>query len=132
MNKIQVVAAIIRNENRFLCVQRSASKYDYISKKFEFPGGKIEAGESEESALKREIFEELSLAIDIREKLIIINHEYPDFEIVMHCFMCYSVSQNITLHEHIDSKWLEVEKMSELDWAAADIPIVKFLEKLYL
>jgi 8-oxo-dGTP diphosphatase len=124
---IEVVAAIIYSEGKILCVQRGENKYDYISKKFEFPGGKIELGEEKEQALIREIFEELKIKIDLLDEFLTINHSYPDFDLIMHSFTCTINDQTITLTEHIDYKWLYKEELLGLDWAAADIPIIKKL-----
>lgn len=127
MKKIEVVAAIIYFENKILCVQRPQNKLHYISEKFEFPGGKIEAGETKEASLHREIFEELNILIKIESLFLTVIHQYPDFELTMHSFKCIVNTQEITLNEHIDLKWLSIEELETLDWAAADIPIVKKL-----
>lgn len=127
MKKIEVVAAIICFENRILCVQRPENKFPYISLKFEFPGGKIELGESKKEALKRELKEELEISPIIKAEFLTVIHSYPDFEITMHSFICETNSKEITLTEHIDSKWLLVDELEQLDWAAADIPIVNKL-----
>lgn len=127
MKTIEVVAAIIRNQDQILCVQRPEHKYNYISKKFEFPGGKVELDESSEEALRREIQEELSLDIEVNERLLTVNHEYPDFSIKMHGYLCECEDRELILNEHIDHKWLDASKLSDLDWAAADIPIVEKL-----
>jgi 8-oxo-dGTP diphosphatase len=127
MKKIQVVAGVIFWKDLVLCVQRPPNKYQYISKKFEFPGGKIEEGESKEEALHRELFEELNLSAKIKSLFITVVHEYPDFELTMHSFICEVDTKKLILHEHIDFKWLKIEDISNLDWAAADIPIVNKL-----
>jgi 8-oxo-dGTP diphosphatase len=127
MKKVEVVAAIIYHENEILCVQRPESKLDYISKKFEFPGGKIENGETQVEALRREIFEELEIEPLIQDLFLTVIHPYPDFELTMHSYICQSTSKNLHLTEHIAAKWLLKEDLLHLDWAAADIPIVKKL-----
>ncbi len=129
MKHIEVVAAVITHNNKILCVQRNHNKHDYISYKYEFPGGKVELNESQEQAIIREIQEELSLKIEIEKHLITVNHNYPDFKITMNTFLCNCSSKDIVLNEHIDAQWLEVKELSNLDWAAADIPIVKQLMK---
>jgi 8-oxo-dGTP diphosphatase len=129
MKTVEVVAAIIVNNNEFLCVQRGVSKLDYISKKYEFPGGKLEAGESHEVALAREIKEELRMELTIESLFLTVEHAYPDFNIVMHSFLCSSVTRDLELTEHLDAKWLSVDDMGGLDWAAADIPIVEKLKR---
>lgn len=127
MKKIEVVAGIVFFEDEILCVQRGESKLSYISKKFEFPGGKVEIGESKEEALKRELQEELSITPDIKDLYLTVIHQYPDFEITMHSFLCESDSKNLNLTEHIAAKWFSADNLDCLDWAAADIPIVKKL-----
>ncbi len=124
MKKVEVVAAIIYFENEILCVQRPENKLSYISKKFEFPGGKIENGETKEEALKRELIEELNIPINIKSLFLTIVHEYPDFELTMHSFICEVETKQITLNEHISFEWLTLSELNKLDWAAADIPIV--------
>ena len=127
MKHYEVVAAIIYKNDKILCVQRNSSKYSYISNKFEFPGGKIEAGETRAQALHREIFEELNLKIEIKSEFLTVSHQYPDFEITMHSFLCKTDSSNLILKEHIDFKWLNENKLLDLEWAAADVPIVEKL-----
>tara|TARA_R110000868_G_scaffold14075_15_gene65810 strand:+ start:7727 stop:8134 length:408 start_codon:yes stop_codon:yes gene_type:complete len=128
MKKIEVVAAIIYYNNKILCVQRPENKLSYISKKFEFPGGKVEYGETLKEALVRELKEELNFTPNnISDLFITVNHQYPDFKLTMHTFKCISDSSEIQLNEHISSKWLSLENLINLDWAAADIPIVNRL-----
>jgi len=129
MKKLEVVAAIIIFNNKILCLKRGYSKFDYLANKYEFPGGKIEAKESEEAALKREIMEELDMEISISEKFLSVNHFYDDFEILMHSYICSSKDTKFKLNEHIDFKWLKINELSSLIWADADIPIVKKLLK---
>ena len=124
MKKIEVVAGIIFFQNQILCVQRPKNKLYYISEKFEFPGGKIEKGETEKEALQRELFEELSISIKIKSFYTTVVHEYPDFELTMHSFICEVDTKELTLNEHISLKWLTVSELRDLDWAAADVPIV--------
>ena len=124
MKKIEVVAAIIYFENEILCVQRPISKLSYISEKFEFPGGKIENGESKVDALKREILEELNITLNIKSFFMTVLHEYPDFELTMHSYLCEVDTKEIVLNENISLKWLNIKDLKKLDWAAADIPIV--------
>ena len=128
MKQIEVVAAIIINDDKILCVQRNENKLPYISKKYEFPGGKMEPGETKKDAIKREILEELEMDIDVKEEYLTVTHQYPDFMIVMHSFICNSMDRKISLTEHIDYKWLKKDELEKLDWAAADIPIVEKLK----
>lgn len=127
MKKIEVVAAIIYFKNKILCVQRPKNKLQYISEKFEFPGGKIENGESKEDALKRELFEELAISPIIKKSFLKVEHEYPDFQLTMHSFLCEVETDEISLNEHVAMEWLSIEEIKKLDWAAADIPIVNKL-----
>jgi len=127
MKKIEVVAAIIRYDNLILCAQRNMSPLSYISNKFEFPGGKIEKGETKKEALKRELIEELDIKPNIQDLYLTVVHQYPDFELTMHSFICDTNSKGITLNEHISHQWLTKDNLAKLDWAAADIPIVNKL-----
>ncbi|MFY7947294.1 MAG: (deoxy)nucleoside triphosphate pyrophosphohydrolase [Bacteroidia bacterium] len=127
MKKVEVVAGVVFHEDTILCVQRPYSKLPYISEKYEFPGGKIEVSESKEEALHRELFEELDISMHIKSFFLTVIHEYPDFELTMHSFICEVNDKRLKLHEHIDYKWLRIDELSALDWAAADIPIVNKL-----
>lgn len=127
MKTIEVVAAIIKYEDKILCVQRGESKLDYISKKYEFPGGKMEKGESKEETIKREIFEELKMRINVLEEFHTVTYEYPDFILTMHSFICTCDNPQLTLTEHINFIWLKKNELESLNWAAADIPIMKKL-----
>lgn len=124
MKKIEVVAAILCFKDKILCVQRPENKLQYISEKYEFPGGKIEAGESQKEALKRELVEELNITPQIEDLYLTVNHSYPDFDLTMHSFICIVETKEVTLNEHIASQWLTKKELGLLDWAAADIPIV--------
>jgi 8-oxo-dGTP diphosphatase len=127
MKKIEVVAGVIFLGNLILCVQRPKNKLHYISEKFEFPGGKIEEGETKEEALHRELLEELNISTKIKSFFLTVVHEYPDFEITMHSFICEVDTKEIKLNEHISQEWLSINELQKLDWAAADIPIVNQL-----
>lgn len=124
MKYIEVVAAIIIYNNQILCVQRSENKLNYISQKWEFPGGKIEVGETKEETIKREISEELKMNINVEEEFITVSHQYPDFNLTMHSFICSTENKELILTEHINYKWLDKIELNQLDWAAADIPIM--------
>jgi 8-oxo-dGTP diphosphatase len=129
MKHYNVVAAIIQNEGKILCVQRNSSKYDYISYKWEFPGGKIEKDETKEDAIIREIKEELGLEILVDLEFFTVEHKYPDFSLTMHSFICKTKQIDINLSEHLDYRWLDKAELNILDWAAADLPIVENLQK---
>ena len=123
MKHITVVAAVIEKEGKILCVQRGKSQHAYISEKWEFPGGKIEKGESEIETIQREILEELNMRIVVIDKLMVVEHDYPDFHITMHTYCC-NTKDEPTLTEHQAFRWLEKHELPTLDWAAADKPIV--------
>ncbi|HIF9074288.1 DNA mismatch repair protein MutT [Photobacterium damselae] len=129
MNKkqIEVVAAVLINGGQFLAVQRGESQLSYVSKKWEFPGGKVEAGETLVAAITRELEEELRITIAEPQFLLTVEHSYPDFDITMHCFVVNVPTRELELTEHLDSRWLNKEQLWELDWAAADVPAVEML-----
>jgi 8-oxo-dGTP diphosphatase len=129
MKTVHVTAAVILKDEKILCVQRNENKFDYISKKWEFPGGKVEEGEHIEQTIIREIEEELELKIRIKDFLIQVDHQYPNFRIIMDTFICEIESGELKLNEHIDHKWLMRNELEFLDWAEADIPIVNELLK---
>ena len=131
MKQHEVVAAIIIYEGRILCMQRNKGKYDYISYKYEFPGGKIEEGETQMAALERELREEMALNVHIEKQdfFMTVEHTYPDFAITMHSYICKVETPEFIRKEHVDHKWLKVEELMTLDWAPADIPIVEKLQK---
>lgn len=129
MKKLEVVAGIIFYEDEILCVQRPKGKHEYTSLKYEFPGGKIEIGESKIEALKRELIEELDMKVQVNEsnKFLVVNHAYKDFELIMYSYICKVNSKNFVMKEHKDFKWLKRNELSKLDWALADIPIAEKL-----
>lgn len=129
MKHLEVVAGIIEYDDLILCMQRPVGKYDYVSLKYEFPGGKVEPGESNSEALKRELMEEMEMKVSVSEEdyFMSVTHAYPDFEITMHAYVCKVDSQDFIRKEHVDHKWLCVSELSNLDWAPADKPIVKAL-----
>lgn len=128
MKTIEVVAAVIKNSKGLtLAVQRGKNSKEYISKKWEFPGGKIEEGESLQEALQRELTEELKVEAEIGELVITVDHTYPDFRLIMHAFYCEIIGGQLTLTEHLDMKWLTKSELRDVDWAAADVPIVDLL-----
>ena len=127
MKSIEVVAAIILHDNKILCVQRGSNKFDYISFKYEFPGGKMEIGETKEETITRDVYEELKMEIVVTEEFMTVVHHYPDFVLTMHSFICSCDDAKLTLTEHINFQWLKKEELINLDWAAADIPIMKKL-----
>ena len=107
-------------------MQRNSGKFEYLSYKYEFPGGKIEPGESRVDALKRELREEMDIEVIVEEKdfFLTVKHQYPDFEITMHSYVCKVKNKEFVRKEHANHKWLTQSDLPTLDWAPADIPIV--------
>ena len=126
MKQIEVVAAIIIYNNEIFCTQRP--NIGEVALKWEFPGGKIEINESNEQALVREIKEELNCDITINEYFTSVKHQYKSFHLLMHCYKCTLISDKIILNDHIDYCWLPVNELKKLDWAPADLPIIRKLE----
>jgi 8-oxo-dGTP diphosphatase len=123
MKTIEVVAAVIRNhQNEIFCAKRRND--GPLALKWEFPGGKIEADESHQDALVREIQEEFSSLISVKDFILTVQHDYPTFHITMHAYYAEVLEGELILNEHTDSKWLPLSQLLSLDWAAADLPIV--------
>lgn len=129
MKHLIVTAAILIEDGEILCMQRSESKFDYISYKYEFPGGKVEPGENFEEALRRELQEEMDVNVEIKAEdfFMTIEHQYPDFVITMHSFLCPVSDRRFTRKEHHNHVWLKPNQLDSLEWAPADIPIMKKL-----
>ena len=127
MKHIEVVAGVIEFDNKILCMERDRGKYDYVSFKWEFPGGKIEEGETKEQALKRELREEMEMDVELNDHFIDVYHEYPDFSMNMYVFKCTAKSKDLKMNVHHDFMWVEKNQLNKLDWADADKPIVKKL-----
>lgn len=117
MKKIQVVAAIIRKEDRIFATQRG---YGDWKDWWEFPGGKMEAGESPEEALVREIREELSADISVDKFLHTVDYDYPQFHLTMHCYICSLKDEALHLNEHEAARWLDAESIGSVRWLPAD------------
>lgn len=127
MKHYYVVAAVIEHEGEILCMQKGETKFPYTSYKFEFPGGKVEIGETESEALTRELREEMDYAIQVLRPYLKVHHIYPDFEISMTSYLCKVQNRVFRMNEHIAYKWLPANQLMSLDWAEADIPIAKHL-----
>lgn len=121
MKKIEVVAAIIVKEKKVFATQRG---YGEFKDGWEFPGGKIELGESSEEALVREIREELDVDIKVGRLLETVEYDYPRLHLTMHCFICELLSEEIILKEHEDAKWLAEEELDSVDWLPADVNLI--------
>ena len=119
-----VVAAIIRKDSKYLCMQRCRSHHNYISEHWEFPGGRVEDGECHHETLLREIKEEMDWDIYVGQKLASVEHEYPDFSITLTAYECMSRDENFKLLEHLDYQWLEKKDLLGLNWTAADRELI--------
>ncbi len=124
MKIIEVVAAIIKKEDKIFITRRSYGEFQDM---WEFPGGKIEAGESKEDALIREIKEELELDINNLEYLTTVEYDYPKFHLTMHCFICEICGGSLNLNAHNDAKWALLEELSLQAWVPADVKVVEKL-----
>ena len=124
MKQIEVVAAIIRKDDLIFATQRG---YGDFKDWWEFPGGKMEAGETPEEALKREIHEELSTEINVDEFLCTVEYDYPAFHLTMHCYLCSLLTEALHLNEHEAARWLKLEDLDSVDWLPADKVVVEKL-----
>ena len=122
MKQIEVVAAIIRKEDKIFATQRGYGEWKDL---WEFPGGKMEAGETPEEALKREIREELSTDISVDEFVCTMEYDYPKFHLTMHCYLCSLLTDALHLKEHEAARWLTKEELDSVKWLPADEIVVK-------
>ena len=122
---IHVACAIIKNDGLILATQRSATMS--LPLKWEFPGGKLEAGESPEQCLQRELQEELAIFVRIGQGLKPITHRYSTFVVTLYPFECDNLQGSMILHEHSAACWLAPDELPTLDWAEADLPIITLL-----
>ncbi|WP_035789802.1 MULTISPECIES: (deoxy)nucleoside triphosphate pyrophosphohydrolase [Butyrivibrio] len=123
---INVVAALIRDGKRVFATARGYGNYKGW---WEFPGGKVEPGESPEDALVREIREELDSEISVDEYISTIEHDYPEFHLSMRCYWCSLISGDLVLKEAEDAKWLDVETIDSVKWLPADITLIDEIKK---
>lgn len=126
MKVIEVVAAVIQREEYIFVTQRG---YGEFKDGWEFPGGKIEQGESLQEALIREIKEELETEIEVGDLIQTVEYDYPQFHLTMHCFWCTIKSGNLVLKEHEAAKWLKREMLPTVNWLPADLEVVKTIMK---
>lgn len=126
MKTIEVVAAVILKDKQVLATQRG---YGDLQGRWEFPGGKIEAGEDHTTALSREIQEELDVSIVVGEFLTTVEYNYPNFHLIMHAYQC-ELKGEFHLQEHSEARWLTKETLYDVDWLEADLPIVECVGKL--
>ena len=123
----RVVAAMVKDGDKYLCMQRCRSHYPYISERWEFPGGKVEQGESYHEALVREIKEEMDWDVYVGRKLGSVSHEYPDFKVKLTAYLCKGGDGEFKLFEHLDHKWLTREEMETLNWTEADRKLLELI-----
>jgi len=123
---VEVVAAVIHKDGKILATQRGYGDY---KDSWEFPGGKIEPGETPQQALKREIEEELGVEINVGELIDTVEYDYPKFHLTMHCFWAEIADGTIELREHEAAKWLSVENLESVDWLPADLGLVEEIRR---
>ena len=126
MKHIEVVAAIIRKEDKIFATQRG---YGDWKDWWEFPGGKMEAGETPEDALKREIKEELSADISVDEFITTVEYDYPAFHLTMHCYLCTLLNEAMHLNEHEAARWLSKAELRSVKWLPADLEVVERMKE---
>ena len=127
MKTIKVVAAIIKKDNKIFATQRGSGEF---KGGWEFPGGKIEPGETPQRALIREIMEELDVKIKVNELFEIVEYDYPNFHLTMHCFWCEVISGDLILKEHQDAKWLTKKELDSVEWLPADLGLIEKLKRM--
>lgn len=128
MKTIEVVAAIIMDHEKIFATQRG---YGEFQEGWEFPGGKVEAGETKEEALVREIKEELQVDISIHQFFMTVEYDYPNFHLTMHCYLCKLLRGEFKLMEHKAARWLKREDLDSVSWLAADWKIIDKMKEVW-
>lgn len=132
MKTVKVVAAIIKavNENGETIIFATQRGYGDFKAGWEFPGGKIESGETPQEALKREIIEELDTEVSVGELMDTVEYDYPQFHLSMDCFWCQIVRGNLVLKEHEAARWLTKDELNNVEWLPADITLIEKIRNL--
>ena len=132
MKTVKVVAAIIKavNENGETIIFATQRGYGDFKGGWEFPGGKIESGETPQEALKREIIEELDTEVSVGELKDTVEYDYPQFHLSMDCFWCQIVRGNLVLKEHEAARWLTKDELNNVEWLPADITLIEKIRNL--
>lgn len=125
MKQVNVAAGIIISEGQVLATMRDTGDFSGL---WEFPGGKIEYGETPEETLHREIYEELAIDVEIVELFHILDYDYPEFHLHMHCYICRPVSKEMILSVHREYRWLDRDSLKSVQWLPADIEILEPLK----
>lgn len=129
MKTINVVAAIIKKDDQIMIAQRIKGEFEG---QWEFPGGKIEFGETPQEALKRELIEEMELSINVGDYLITAEYDYSTFHLSMQCFMCSLENEEIILHDHSAIKWISLdEDIKNITWVPADVQVIEAVQRRY-
>lgn len=132
MKTVKIVAAIIKavNENGETIIFATQRGYGDFKGGWEFPGGKIESGETPQEALKREIIEELDTEVSVGELMDTVEYDYPQFHLSMDCFWCQIVRGNLVLKEHEAARWLTKDELNNVEWLPADITLIEKIRNL--
>ena len=126
MKTVEVVAAIIKRDNKIFATQRG---YGDLAGGWEFPGGKVEEGETPQDALVREIHEELEATVSVSSFICQVEYDYPTFHLSMKCYLCSVVDGHLTLLEHSAAKWLDAASLDSVDWLPADVAVVDAIKE---